>query len=95
MTNKESGIVSGKTPSEAGVELGAERGGISRRGFIGASVAGGASTVLPAVAFGVENSVTETSRPASTPPDAEKWHGKWAVHCPLNRWPLCGAQPPT
>ena len=72
MTNKESGIVSGKTPSEAGVELGAERGGISRRGFIGASVAGGASTVLPAVAFGVENSVTETSRPASTPPDAEK-----------------------
>ena len=45
MTSKESGIVSGKTPSEAGVELGAERGGISRRGFIGASVAGGASTV--------------------------------------------------
>ena len=93
MTSKESGIVSSKTPSEAGVELGAERGGISRRGFIGASVAGGASTVLPAVTFGVENSVTETSRPASTPPDAEKMAR--AVRCHQNLWPLCGVRLPT
>jgi len=57
---------------KASRETPAESGGISRRGFIGASVAGGASTVLPAVAFGTSNPRSDNRRPGSTPPSAEK-----------------------
>lgn len=86
MTSKESGIVSGKPPVDAGdqsgAEISADRTGISRRGFIGASVAGGASTVLPAVAFGVGNAAPETPRPVSTPPDAVKMEREVGISVP-------------